>query len=204
MILILGTVWQQTRWTSYSPVSQTVSSLAALGVPSRQTMNLITLTGAFLLIAIASKLDHCGKIGRVFIAVAGFGLIGVVAFPVPSVTEDSPLHTATATVVLVAMCLWPAAAHFGDNSHLWAVPIRQSVISTVVMAVVGITFWINWLIDTPLMGLVERIFLVTQLIFLVALVGTSKLKLATEICQPVCVAKVEVTAESGTKLKSLR
>lgn len=189
--MILGTIWQQAIWDNFSPVRQTVSSLAALGVPSRHGMNAITLAGAFLFLAIAIKLDHCGSIGRMFIGIAGIGLIGVAAFPVPSITEDSALHTASATVVLVLMCLWPAAAHFGSRSNLWAVSIRQSAISTVVMAVVGIIFWVNWLIETPIMGLVERIFLVMQLIFLVALVGTSKLKLATEVCQPDCSIKSE-------------
>jgi len=190
VILILGTIFQQTRWESYSPVSQTVSSLAAIGVPSRQTMNLITLVGAFLLIAIAVRLDHCGSIGRIFIAVAGIGLIGVAAFPVPSVTEDSDWHTAAATLVLVLMALWPVAAHFGTRSHLWAVSVRQTAVSTAVMVVVGILFWVNWLIETPIMGLVERIFLVLQLCFLITLIGTSKLKLASEVCQPICAAKV--------------
>lgn len=152
-------------------------------------MNLITLIGALLLLAIAVRLNHCGFVGRLFLAVSGVGLIGVAAFPVPSITEDSALHTAAATVVLVAMCLWPAAAHFGTNSELWGVPIRQSIISTVAMAVIGITFWINWLIETPVMGLVERLFLVTQLIFLIALIGTSKIQLATKICQPICVVQ---------------
>lgn len=186
MFLILGTIWQQARWNNYSPVRETVSSLAAIGVPSRLTMNLITLAGAIFFLAIAIKLDHCGSIGRIFIGVAGIGLIGVAAFPVPSVTEDSAWHTAAATVVLVLMCLWPAAAHFGDRSHLWTVSVRQSVISTVVMAVVGIVFWLNWLVETPIMGLVERAFLIMQLCFLIALIGTSKIKLATEVCQPNC------------------
>ena len=187
--LILGTIWQQARWNNYSPVRETVSSLAAIGVPSRLTMNLITLIGAIFFLAIAVKLDHCGSIGRIFIGVAGIGLIGVAAFPVPSVTEDSALHTAAATLVLVLMCLWPVAAHFGDRSHLWGVSIRKSVISTVVLAVAGIFFWVNWLIETPVMGLVERCFLVMQLGFLIALIGTSKIKLATEICQPNCAVK---------------
>lgn len=193
MFLILGTIWQQARWNNYSPVSQTVSSLAAIGVPSRQTMNLITLVGAIFLLAIAIKLDHCGSIGRFFIGAAGVALIGVAAFPVPSVTKDSALHTAAATVVLIAMCLWPAAAHFGARSDLWAVSIRRSAISTVVMAVVGIFFWVNWLIETPIMGLVERCFLVMQLGFLIALIGVSKRKLATQVCQPNCAVKPELS-----------
>ena len=191
-ILILGTIFQQTRWDSYSPVSQTVSSLAAIGVPSRQTMNLITLVGAFLLLAIAVRLDHCGSVGRIFIAVSGIGLIGVAAFPVPSVTEDSDWHTAAATLVLVLMALWPVAAHFGTRSQYWAVSVRQTAISTGVMVVVGILFWVNWLIETPIMGLVERIFLVMQLCFLIALIGTSKVKLAAEVCQPDCSIKVAI------------
>ena len=157
-------------------------------------MNLITLIGALLLLAIAIRLNHCGFVGRIFLAVSGIGLMGVAAFPVPSITADSALHTAAATVVLVAMCLWPAAAHFGSKSDLWAVPVRQSVISTLVMAIVGITFWINWLIETPVMGLVERVFLVTQLIFLIALIGTSKVQLATKICQPDCAVKAKANS----------
>jgi hypothetical membrane protein len=185
-VLIFGTIWQQFTWDNFSPVKQTVSSLAAIGVPSRHGMNAITLAGALLFLAIAIKLDHCGSVGRMFIGLAGIGLIGVTAFPVPSITEDSALHTAAATIVLVLMCLWPAAAHFGSRSNLWAVSIRQSAISTIVMAMVGIFFWVNWLIETPIMGLVERIFLVMQLLFLIAIIGSSKLKLSTEVCQPTC------------------
>jgi len=203
-VLILGTIWQQTTWDNFSPVRQTVSSLAAIGVPSRNGMNAITLAGAFLFLAIAIKLDHCGSIGRMFIGISGIGLIGVTAFPVPSVTENSALHTATATIVLVLMCLWPAAAHFGSRSNLWAVSIRQSAISTITMAVAGIIFWFNWLIETPIMGLVERTFLVIQLIFLVALVGISKLRLATEVCQSDCSLKSEASVQksNATSLQS--
>ena len=193
MVLTVGTLWHQALWENFSPVSQTVSSLSALGVPHRQSMTNITLLGATLLVAIAVSLNHCGKVGRGFLATAGFSLMGVAIFPVPSVSENSNAHTFFAAIFLIAMCLWPVAANFGKQSHLWAVPIRQSFNSSFVLAVLGICFWLNWLISTPIMGLIERIFLLSQFTFMSIVIWLSRTGLRERVCASNCSAKASET-----------
>ena len=151
----------------------------------------ITLIGGALLVAIAIFLNHCGKLGRIFLAVAGMSLIGVALFPVPSVLENSNAHTFFAAVFLIAMCLWPVAANFGNRSHLWAVPIRQSFSSSLTLALLGICFLINWLISTPIMGLVERVFLLTQFTFLSLVIWSSRTGLQKRVCFDQCMALTE-------------
>ncbi|MBU6348103.1 MAG: DUF998 domain-containing protein [Actinomycetales bacterium] len=189
MLLISGTIWHQELSANYSPISQTISSLSALGVPNRDSMTNITILGALGLIGIAICLNHCGYVGRVFLATAGVSLLGVAVFPVPSVAENSAMHTLFAAIFLIAMCLWPVAANFGRKSHLWAVPIRRSLSSALYLAILGICFWLNWLISTPIMGLVERVFLVTQFGFLIFIIWTSRSGLAQRVCLSECLAK---------------
>lgn len=189
VLLISGTIWHQELSANYSPISQTISSLSALGVPNRDSMTNITILGALGLIGIAICLNHCGYAGRVFLATAGVSLLGVAVFPVPSVAENSAMHTLFAAIFLIAMCLWPVAANFGRKSHLWAVPIRRSLSSALYLAILGICFWLNWLISTPIMGLVERVFLVTQFGFLIFIIWTSRSGLAQRVCLSECLAK---------------
>lgn len=189
VLLIGGTVWHQELWTNYSPIRQTISSLSALGVPYRESMTNITILGALSLIGISICLNHCGYFGRVFLATAGISLLGVAVFPVPSISDNSALHTLFAAIFLIAMCLWPVAANFGRQSHLWAVPIRRSFSSALYLAILGICFWLNWLISTPIMGLVERVFLVAQFGFLTFIIWSSRRGLAERVCSFECRAK---------------
>ena len=192
LLLIAGTIWHQLLWPNYSPVSRTVSSLSALGVPHRQSMTGLTILGGLLLVVISLLLDHCGKLGRIFLAVAGVSLICVAVFPVPSVLENSNAHTFFAAIFLIAMCLWPVAANFGHQAHLWAVPIRHSFTSSLTLALLGICFWVNWLVSTSIMGLVERIFLTAQFLFLTFVIWSSRTGLKKRVCVQNCLAKSEV------------
>lgn len=189
VLLISGTIWHQELSANYSPISQTISSLSALGVPNRASMTNITILGALGLVGISICLNHCGYVGRVFLATAGISLLGVAVFPVPSVTDNSALHTLFAAIFLIAMCLWPVAANFGRQSHLWAVPIRRSLSSALYLAILGICFWLNWLISTPIMGLVERVFLVAQFSFLTSIIWSSRRGLAERVCLSECRAR---------------
>ncbi len=194
VLLTIGTIWHQELWQNYSPVSRTVSSLSALGVPHRESMTGITLIGATFLVAISLCLNHCGKLGRIFLAVAGLSLAGVALFPVPSVLENSNAHTFFAAIFLIAMCLWPVAANFGTQSHLWAVSIRRSFTSSLTLALLGICFWLNWLISTPIMGLIERIFLLAQFSFLNFVIWSSRIGLQQRVCIEHCKARLEAAS----------
>jgi len=196
----LGTLWHQAQMVRYSAVSETVSSLSALSVPNRESMTAITILGALGLISIAVTLNHCGFTGRIFLAIAGIGMLGVALFPVPGINANSAPHTFFAAVFLIAMCLWPAAAHFGRDSHLWALTIRQTLKSVIPMALLGICFWFNWLVSTPIMGLVERIFLFSQFGFLTTLIWRSRVILAKLGCQQKCAISTQTQEKIGASV----
>jgi hypothetical protein len=47
------------------------------------------------------------------------------------------------------------------------VPSRTTAVVTIVLVVLGVTFWLNWLFKTPHTGIYERIFMCAELVALV-------------------------------------
>lgn len=141
-----------------------MSSLAALGAPTQRMMTIVIVIVGLCLLVAAFSLTLPARPGRWLIGAAGTGTLGTAIFPVPSVSENSVMHTFMAGVVLISMCLWPLGAHHYNQSGHWPVSLRTTIAVTVTMAVTGIVFLIHWLQTSPIMGLLERILLAVQLL----------------------------------------
>lgn len=201
LLLIIGTYFLQKSWTNFSPMQQTMSSLAAIGAPTRHQMTvLIVVVGLCLLLA-ALTLKSLAKPGRYLLGIAGLGSFGTAAFPVPGVSANSTMHTFMAGVVLVSMCLWPLGAHHYNQSGHWPVSLRTAIAVTVTMALTGIVFLINWLQGSPIMGLLERVLLSFQLLCFIVLAHRSHHAHGSKTLQPATPdldgSRVEVSTTSA-------
>lgn len=96
--------------TGFDPVEETISALAAEGMPYRWVMTLgIAVTGVCHVLT-AWLLPGLRLPGRVLYAVAGVATVGVALLPEPSRTGSSAAHGAVATTAFVLLALWPALA----------------------------------------------------------------------------------------------
>lgn len=91
---------------AFSPVTDTISALAATGTPERWIMT----TGLVVLgtchIATALGLPEARAAGRALLGVGGVATLAVAALPQPA---DG--HFVAATASFVALAVWPVAAH---------------------------------------------------------------------------------------------
>jgi len=201
LMLVIGTYFLQKSWTEFSPVKQTMSSLAALGAPTHRRMTILIVIVGLCLIVAALSLKLPAKPGRWLLGVAGTGALGTAAFPVPGISANSTMHTFMATIVLVSMCLWPIGAHHYNQSGHWPVSLRTAIAVTVTMALTGIIFLINWLQGSPIMGLLERMLLTFQLACFIVLAHRSHRAQAPKTLQPATPdldgSRVEVNATSA-------
>lgn len=200
-MLVIGTYFLQKSWTDFSPVKQTMSSLAALGAPTHRRMTILIVIVGLCLIVAALSLKLPAKPGRWLLGVAGTGALGTAAFPVPGISANSTMHTFMATIVLVSMCLWPIGAHHYNQSGHWPVSLRTAIAVTVTMALTGIIFLINWLQGSPIMGLLERMLLTFQLSCFIVLAHRSHRAQSPKTLQPATSdldgSRVEVSATSA-------
>ena len=200
-MLIIGTYFLQKSWTDFSPVKQTMSSLAALGAPTHRRMTILIVVVGLCLIVAALSLKSPAKPGRWLLGAAGTGALGTAAFPVPGISANSTMHTFMATIVLVSMCLWPIGAHHYNQSGHWPVSLRTAIAVTVTMALTGIIFLINWLQGSPIMGLLERVLLSFQLLCFIVLAHRSHHAHGSKTLQPATQdldgSRVEVSTTSA-------
>jgi hypothetical membrane protein len=129
--------------TSYDPVQDTISALAAHGAADRWVMT----TGLAVLgvchMATAAGLSEAGVGGRALLAAGGAATAAVAALPQPNAA-----HVPAATVGFVALALWPGAS---------PVPSRRvaAMASAVLLALLG---WLAVeLRRGELLGLSERV-----------------------------------------------
>lgn len=161
-----GTMLLPLQWSEFSSSRQTVSSLAALGAPSRPEMNAVFVVTVLCLGLIAVSLRGAAMFGRGLIAIAAVAGVLVIAYPLPAPDTDSTSHTLTVTVLAFALGFWPAAAHAGHRGR-WAAPARLTLAVTVALVVLGVTFWLSWRVHGALTGLFERVFLFAEMASLV-------------------------------------
>ena len=201
VMLVIGTYFLQKSWTDFSPVKQTMSSLAALGAPTHRRMTILIVLVGLCLILAAFSLTLPAKPGRWLLGAAGAGALGMAAFPVPGISANSTMHTFMATVVLVSMCLWPLGAHHYNQSGHWPVSLRTTIAVTVTMALTGIIFLINWLHGSPIMGLLERLLVTFQLSCFIVLAHRSHREQGSKTLEPATLdvdeSRVEVTSSNA-------
>jgi hypothetical protein len=147
----------------YSSIGQTVSDLAAVGAPTRSAMNVCGSVTAGCLIILAVFLIDVAWPARTFLALAGFFALSSLVVPKPAPHVDTPGHTAAVTCLAVFLGFWPLAV-FAHPRRRWAVSLRATGWYTGFALVLGLTFLFNWLQASPITGLLERLFLFTELI----------------------------------------
>lgn len=158
-------------WTTFSPMQQTLSSLAARNAPTRDMMTVVILIIAVCQLVTAYGFKSAAKPGRLVLGIGGLGVIGVAAFPVPHVLADSNWHTFMAGVVLVSLCLWPVFSISKHHQAPWVLTAKGAWTATVVLAIVGLIFLAAWWTDSYWMGLLERTLIFSQIVWLLISVG---------------------------------
>jgi predicted phosphodiesterase/hypothetical membrane protein len=87
--------------------AESISALAASGTPHRWIMTTaLVLTGLAHLVT-AWALVPARPPGRVLLAAGGVATLAVAAFPLPSRTGSSAVHTAVATLSFALLAVWP-------------------------------------------------------------------------------------------------
>lgn len=166
VVLFGGLLAAQAALPNFSPMKQTMSSLAARDAPSRDLMTLVIVIVGICQVIAAHGFKQAAKPGRFILMLGGIGVLGVAAFPVPYVTHDSHLHTFMATLALGSMCLWPVFSATNKYATPWVLTHRGAWTSTLCLAVLGLTFLANWLEKSHVMGLLERVLIASQIVWL--------------------------------------
>ena len=95
--------------SGYSPVRDTISSLAARGATDRWVMTSALAGLGVCHVITAVGLRPVRLSGRATLAVGGFATVMVAAFPQPA-SGNSVAHTVAATIAFIALGAWPAFA----------------------------------------------------------------------------------------------
>lgn len=170
VLLIGGFALAEARQpSSYDPIRDTISALAALGATDRWIMtSALTGLGACHVITSAG-LRPIRTRARVVLGTGGVATVLVAAFPQPT-HGNSVAHTVAATVAFIALGVWPAlsAGRTGGAPLLrgW-VPIGASV------ALLGLVVWFAAEIHGGQRGLAERAAASAQALWPLAVVVTT-------------------------------
>jgi len=155
-VLLIGgwTLAAARQPAGYSSVTQTISSLAALGATDRWLMT-AALTGVGLAhLVTALGLRPAATAGRLVLAVGGIATLLVAAFPLPRV-GGSGRHTLAAAVAFGALALWPALAWRARSP---AAALRPTVSIVAAAVLLGLVIWFAAELHSGTrVGLAERV-----------------------------------------------
>ncbi len=170
--LVGGWTWAAAlQGQGFDPVVESISALAATATPHRWVMeSALVLTGLAHLMT-AWALGRARFAGRIVLAAGGVATLLVAAFPLPSRSESSTLHTAVATTSFVLLALWPwfASVRGGPGVLEPRVARPATVVMAAAVASLGVGMPLGW----TAFGLHERIVAgLTVLWPLVAALGT--------------------------------
>ena len=129
--------------------------------------------GAFIL-----PISFPGLLGRVLVAAAAVSAALSLVFPKPAPHVDTPAHTAAVTCLAVTLGFWPLAA-FASRRRRWSASLRSTCWYTAVAIVLGFTFLFNWLQGTVVTGLLERVFMFTELVATVVFASVGMKEVST-------------------------
>jgi hypothetical membrane protein len=153
VVLGTGLVLAQSRQPStYDPIRDTISALAATGATDRWIMtSALGALGACHVVT-ALGLRPARTAGRFILALGGGATVLVATFPQP-VRGNSPAHTAAATVAFVGLAFWAVLA----ASRPPAGPLLSPAASAAASAVLaGLVVWFALEIHGGQRGLAER------------------------------------------------
>jgi len=104
------TLAQSLQPADFDPMRESISSLAATGVPHRWVMTTsLILTGVMHLIT-AGALPGLRAVGRAALGLAGISTIAVALTPLTARGESSWPHTVVASLAFGLLAIWPALA----------------------------------------------------------------------------------------------
>ena len=150
-------------WPGYSSWHQVVSTLAAVGAPTRIAMNVVLAVTLLALAALAVVVPGASALGRTLLGVAAASVAFAMAFPFPAPDVDFGPHTAAVTFAMVALGLTPLACCAPWRRGQWRLRWRQVLPVTLVLIALGLTFLANWLHKTSVMGVMERVFVAAEM-----------------------------------------
>lgn len=141
---------------TYDPVTQTISVLAADGVPGAWVM-----TAALAAVGVCHLLTAWGLRAAAFAGRVALGCGGVAAlcvallFPAPS-SGGSLRHGAVAAVGFISLAVWPVLAADRSGRAPWALRPLPSLTATVIMVISAAWFLFEIEIGGA-MGVAERV-----------------------------------------------
>jgi Protein of unknown function (DUF998) len=181
LVYVVTTVLAAARWEGYSPASQTVSELFALGAPSRPLVVSLFLVHNVLLIAFALGVWRSAGARRalrvaacLLIAIGVVGAVTTVFFPIhlrgAETTSTDTVHAAFTgvTVLFIVLAIVFGAAAFGTGFRLY------SGVTLVVLMVFGALAGLDGPRlaanePTPWLGVFERVNIGGYLLWLLVL-----------------------------------
>jgi len=158
-----GTELVGATWPGYSSWRQVVSTLAAVGAPTRPLMNAVLVITLLALAALAVVVRGASALGRCFLMVSAASVAFAVAFPFPAPDVDTGPHTAAVTFAMVMLGFAPLACCAPWRRRQWGQQWRQVLPVTLVLVAMGLTFLANWLKKTSIMGVTERVFVAAEM-----------------------------------------
>lgn len=148
----------------YSPVRATISELAATTAQDRWIMTTGFVVTGLCLVVIGGLLSAARPAGRVALVVAGLGVLGVSAAPLPA---DAAPHTLMAWLTFTALALWPV---LGMAPGAAAVGLRRPA-ATAASAVLVVLILLNGPVGRlGGGGLIERLLAGAEILWVTAVV----------------------------------
>jgi Protein of unknown function (DUF998) len=156
-VLLVGgwTAAARLQPSSFDPVTETVSALAAVGAAHRWVMTLTFLLVAVCDIVTAAALRPAGAPGRLILMAGAVG--GLLVALNPDHFGGSISHAIWASIGFCGMTLWPAGAWRRGPSVPWG--LRPAVCAVAVAVLLTLTAWFGAELVTGAgqAGLAERI-----------------------------------------------
>jgi uncharacterized membrane protein YfcA len=145
-------------------------------------MNAVLIVTAACMFALAFVVQSASLVGRILMFTAGLALVAAILLPFPAPDTDTGPHTAAVTTAMVMLGFAPLGMCAPWRRGSWNFNLTRVVVFTAVLVVLGLTFLGNWLHKTPLMGIIERIFIAAEMVCLVWIVyrGTASTPATTE------------------------
>ena len=125
--------------TTYDPVTQTISSLAALDAADRWLMTAVLAAVGVCLIITAYGLSRLRAGGRVALLLGGVCAILVALSPEPGGGATSPQHLVSAAIGFTTLAVWPCLALERGPSVPW--PLRPVISLGFTTIVVSSAIW---------------------------------------------------------------
>jgi len=137
----------------FNPIRESISALAARGMPHRWAMTSALVVAGALHIATAWSLTGMRKNGRIALAGAGLMTILLAAVPLPARGANSITHTLIAILAFVLLACWPWLGARPQSQGLLS--SRVATWATIVM--LGLVASMALTLGSPVFGLHERV-----------------------------------------------